>query len=52
MIILSHDDVADLLPMNQAIEAVEAVMKQVSRGDAPPCPCARSHRWAETTGWG
>lgn len=34
MIILSHDDVADLLPMNQAIEAVEAIMKQVSRGTA------------------
>jgi alanine dehydrogenase len=34
MIILSHDDVADLLPMNQAIEVVEAVMKQVSHGGA------------------
>ncbi|MCC0013297.1 MAG: ornithine cyclodeaminase family protein [Hoeflea sp.] len=32
MIILSHDDVADLLPMQEAIEVVEAVMKQVSRG--------------------
>ncbi|PHR21065.1 MAG: ornithine cyclodeaminase [Hoeflea sp.] len=32
MIILSHDDVADLLPMHEAIEAVETVMKQVSRG--------------------
>ncbi|WP_417417938.1 ornithine cyclodeaminase family protein [Hoeflea sp.] len=34
MIILSHDDVADLLPMHEAIEAVETVMKQVSRGTA------------------
>lgn len=34
MIILSHDDVADLLPMQQAIEVVEAVMKQVSQGAA------------------
>jgi len=34
MIILSHDDVADLLPMHEAIEAVEATMKQVSRGTA------------------
>ena len=34
MIILSHDDVADLLPMQEAIEVVESVMKQVSRGTA------------------
>ncbi|MCZ4291751.1 ornithine cyclodeaminase family protein [Hoeflea alexandrii] len=34
MIILSHDDVANLLPMQEAIEVVEAVMKQVSRGEA------------------
>lgn len=34
MIILSYDDVADLLPMQEAIEVVEAVMKQVSRGTA------------------
>ena len=34
MIILSHDDVADLLPMHEAIEAVEAVMKDVSRDTA------------------
>ncbi|KGF70886.1 ornithine cyclodeaminase [Hoeflea sp. BAL378] len=34
MIILSHDDVADLLPMHEAIEVVEAVMQQVSRGEA------------------
>jgi alanine dehydrogenase len=34
VIVLSHDDVADLLPMSQAIEAVEAIMKQVSHGGA------------------
>lgn len=34
MIVLSHDDVAHLLPMKEAIEVVEAVMKQVSRGGA------------------
>ena len=34
MIILSHDDVADLLPIQEAIEVVEAVMKQVSQGAA------------------
>lgn len=30
MIVLTHDDVAALLPMTEAIEAVEAVMKRVS----------------------
>ncbi|MEM5471798.1 ornithine cyclodeaminase family protein [Hoeflea sp. AS60] len=34
MIILTHDDVADLLPMHEAIEAVETTMKQVSLGTA------------------
>lgn len=34
MIVLSHEDVAELLPMKEAIEVVDAVMRDVSRGGA------------------
>ncbi len=34
MIVLTHEDVADLLPMTQAIEVVDAVMRDVSKGSA------------------
>ncbi len=34
MIVLTHEDVADLLPMAQAIEVVDAVMRDVSNGTA------------------
>ena len=34
MIILSHDDVAKLLPMREAIEVVDRAMRTVSNGGA------------------
>ena len=34
MIVLTHEDVADLLPMAEAVEVIDRVMRTVSRGGA------------------